>query len=62
VIVRYVWLLWQLLRGQDPEARSDQVSSGCEPPFALASGDRAPQLLGLPIGHAMIAASILYLY
>ena len=67
VIVRYLWLLSQLLRGRDPGAPDPtQASSGLvnlASPFALAVlAIVALSLLGLPIGHAMIAGSVLYLY
>ena len=67
VIVRYLWLLSRLLRGKDPGAPdSDQGelrAVNLTSPFSLAvTAIVALSLLGLPIGHAMIAGSVLYLY
>ena len=66
VIVRYIWLSWQALRGEAPDAvRSDQGElrrMNLTSPFSLSLvAIIALAFLGLPIGHAMIAGSILYL-
>ncbi len=67
VIVRYVWILWHLLRGKAPDdAGSDQGELrpvNPTSPFSLAvMAIVGLSLLGLPIGHAMIGGSVLYLY
>ena len=66
VIVRYVWILSQLLRGKEPER--GRLDHGELRPVNPASPFSSPSLaivglslLGLPIGHAMIGGSVLYL-
>ena len=66
VIVRYLWLGWQALFGKAPE-EFDPDQGGVRrmnlaSPFSISIvAITALAFLGLPIGHAMIAGSILYL-
>ena len=65
VIVRYVWLLWHLAaRARSGGAGPDRDQLGpVSAAFAYALAVIvALSLLGLPVGHAMIAGSILYLW
>ena len=77
VLIRYAWILWWALRGRGPEAfdptkASSGVDRGAGPltrrhepadPFTLCIvAIVGLSLLGLPIGHAMIGGSILYLW
>ena len=66
IIARYLWLTWQALFGRrtgglrSDEGRVRHMSLAS--PFSLCvAAMTALAFLGLPIGHAMIAGSILYL-
>ena len=66
MIVRYLWLGWQAMLGtRSAGVRSDQGGVGrmnLASPFSISIvAITAMAFLGLPIGHAMIAGSILYL-
>ena len=66
VVVRYLWLLWDLLRGKAPEAADPtKMASGdmnVTGPFPIAvAAIVGLSMLGLPVGHAMIGGSILYM-
>ncbi len=66
MIIRYLWLSWQALRGIGAgRVRPDQGRvrrMNIASPFSLSIvAITALALLGLPVGHAMIAGSILYL-
>ena len=65
-IARYLWLGWRALRGEAPEApragQGDLRAMTLASPFSISiAAITALAFLGLPIGHAMIAGSILYL-
>ena len=68
-IVRYLWILWSRRcagvapRGVRSRPRRARASMSLPSPFShvRSSRSRSLGLLGLPIGHAMIAGSILYL-
>ena len=67
VIVRYAWSAWAALRGEAPEevdiTKKTSGTMNLTSPFSLALvAIVGLSLLGLPVGHAMIGGSILYLF